>query len=337
MNALYPWQLASWQSLQELRSRMPNAILLRGAQGIGKFDLAMNFAQSLLCDSPLADGMACQSCAACHWFSENNHPDFRLIQSEALNTLDEIEEKTNAKKPSKEISVEQIRSLASFTNLSAHRGGYRIVIIHPAEAMNDNAANALLKTLEEPSEKLLFILLTHKPQQLLATILSRCLSLAIHTPSAAVSAEWLRQQGIGNSEQALAETGFSPLLALQWGETSEGNDERSQVLNALRQPAQLDALALAESLQRGSPVNIVHCLQQWCYDLASVKLTGVVRYFPEQSENLLKLSASISILNLLNYQKELQQARREAFHPLNLRLKFESLFLAYRQLFAKAG
>jgi len=337
MKKLYPWQTASWQTLQGLRARLPNAILLQGAQGIGKFDLAVNFAQSLLCEAPRADGLACQTCASCHWFLQDSHPDYRLIQSEALNAADEVEEKASAKKPSKEISVEQIRQLANFTNLTAHRGGYRIIVIHPAESMNTNSANSLLKTLEEPTDKLLFILVTHKPQQLLPTILSRCLSVPVATPSAEVGVAWLAQQGVSQPQNVLAASGFAPLLALQWQEAGEGAEERTQLLAALSQPSQLDALALAESLQRSVPVTIVHYLQQWCYDLESAKLTGVVRYFPKQAAVLHKLAEVISTMGLLSFQQELLIARKEAFHPLNARLKFESLLLSYRQLFAKSG
>ena len=126
------------------------------------------------------------------------------------------------KKPSREISVDQIRDLSSFANLSAHCGGYRIVVIHPAEAMNSNAANSLLKTLEEPTDKLLFLLVTHKPQQLLPTILSRCLSFAVHTPTREVGVAWLAEQGVKNPEHALAQTGFAPLQALGLGRVGRG-------------------------------------------------------------------------------------------------------------------
>lgn len=334
MNPLYPWQTESWQALQGLRARLPHALLLKGAQGIGKLDLALNFAKSLLCEKPTADGSACQECNSCHWFEQDSHPDFRLIQPDALTAAEDGEEKTGGKKPSREISVDQIRDLSSFANLSAHCGGYRVVVIHPTEAMNNNAANSLLKTLEEPTDKLLFLLVTHKPQQLLPTILSRCLSFTVHTPTREIGAAWLAQQGVKNPEHALAQTGFAPLQALDWAESGEGAEERSILLAALRQPAKLDALALADSLQRSAPVHVIHCLQQWCHDLASAKLAGAVRYFPEQTGEIVKLAGSVSALELMRFQKELLGARRAAFHPLNPRLLLESLLLSYLQLFA---
>ena len=334
MTALYPWQNESWLALQGLRARLPHALLLKGAQGIGKLDLALNFAQSLLCENPTADGLACQECNSCHWFEQDSHPDFRLIQPDALAAAEDGEEKSSGKKPSREISVDQIRDLSSFANLSAHCGGYRIVVIHPAEAMNSNAANSLLKTLEEPTDKLLFLLVTHKPQQLLPTILSRCLSFAVHTPTRDVGVAWLAEQGVKNPEHALAQTGFAPLQALGWAESGEGAEERGLLLAAIRQPAKLDALALADSLQRSAPIYAIHCLQQWCHDLASAKLAGSVRYYPEQAAEIIKLASGVSSMALMRYQKELLEARRAAFHPLNPKLFMESLLLSYRQLFA---
>ena len=334
MKQLYPWQTESWLALQGLRNRLPHALLLKGAQGIGKLDLALNFTQSLLCEKPMTDGMACRQCSSCHWFEQESHPDFRLIQPDALTAAEDGEEKPGGKKPSREISVEQIRNLSGFVNLSAHCGGYRVVIIYPAEAMNHNAANSLLKTLEEPTDKLLFLLVTHKPQQLLPTIISRCLGFIVHTPTREVGAAWLAQNGVKNPGHALAQTGFAPLQALDWAESGEGAEERSILLAAIRQPARLDALALADSLQRSAPVHVIHCLQQWCHDLASAKLAGAVRYFPEQAETLIKLAGSVSPLALMRFQKKLQEARRAAFHPLNPKLLLESLLLSYRHLFA---
>lgn len=333
MKQLYPWQTESWQALRNLRGRLPHAVLLKGAQGIGKLDLALNLAQSLLCDSPTTDGMPCGNCDSCRWFEQESHPDFRLVQPDALSTSDEIEAKAGSKKPSREISVDQIRALSGFANFSAHRGGYRVVVVYPAEAMNNNAANSLLKTLEEPTDKLLFLLVTHKPQQLLPTILSRCLAFPVATPSKEAGIAWLTQQGVKDPAQALAQTGFAPLQALGWAESGEGADERNTLLEAIRQPSKMDALALAEKLQRGIPVHIIHCLQQWSHDLTSAKLAGSVRYFPEQSKVLEKLAQSTTTPALLRFQKELQEARRAAYHPLNPRLFLESLLMSYRQLF----
>jgi len=332
MKELYPWQNELWQRLQGLRGRLPNALLLKGAEGIGKLELAMDFAQSILCEAPLASGMACLSCPSCHWFSQESNPDFRLIQPDALATTEDAPEKESGKKASREISVDQIRALSTFVNLSAHSGGYRVVLIHPAEAMNNNSANALLKTLEEPTDKLLFILISNKPQQLLPTILSRSLSFAVPMPSRELSVAWLKQQGVDYPEALLAQTGFAPLLALQWAGEGEGNDERKLMLEAIKQTSRFDALALAEQLQRAAPVHVIHFLQQWCYDLASYKLAGTIRYNAQQSDLIKNISKSMPLQALLRFVKELQTAKGQAFHPLNPKLLFESLLLSYQQL-----
>ena len=332
MKELYPWQLETWQRLQGLRDRLPHALLLKGAEGIGKLDLALDYAQSILCATPLASGMACLSCPSCHWFIQETNPDFRLIQPDALAAAEDAPEKEGSKKASREISVDQIRALTSFVNLSAHSGGYRVVVIHPAEAMNNNSANALLKTLEEPTDKLLFILVTHKPQQLLPTILSRSLSFVVPMPSHDLSISWLKQQGIDDPALLLAQTGFAPLLALQYAGEGSVTEEHKLILAAIKQTARFDAIALADQLQRAAPVNVIHFLQQWCYDLASYKLTGVIRYYPQQIDYVKSISSSVSLQPLLRYIKELQAAKGVAFHPLNPKLLFESILLAYQQL-----
>jgi DNA polymerase-3 subunit delta' len=221
--------------------------------------------------------------------------------------------------------------LADFFGMSAHQGGRRVIIVHPAEAMNTNAANALLKSLEEPPAGLLFILVTHKPQQLLPTILSRCLSFALPSPDAVSATSWLAGQGVKNPADSLAASGFAPLQAVQLLEQT-GGDERDKLLRGVRQPAAMDVFALAETLQKTEQVLVVQWLQQWCYDLAAMKLAGKLRYHPGEEAAIGSLIASVSPLNLARMQKYLQTAKREAQHTLNPKLFFESLLLVYRQL-----
>ncbi len=329
MNNIYTWQENDWARLQELRKRPPHGLLFKGSKGIGKFDLAMNFARSLLCQQPDEAGFACGQCPSCHWFSQGSHPDFRLLQPEAL-SLDG-EETESGKKPSKQISVDQVRGLTEFSGMSAHQGGRRVVVIHPAEAMNTNAANALLKNLEEPPPGMLFILVSHRPQQLLPTILSRCLSFALPAPDAASSTRWLAQQGVKNPAEALAASGFAPLQAAQLGEQL-GSEERDKLLRAVRQPAALDVFALAEALQKTEQVVVVQWLQQWSYDLSAMKLAGKLRYHPGEEAAVKKLVESVAPLNLARLQSYLQGAKREAQHTLNPKLFMESLLFSYRQL-----
>lgn len=332
MKEIYPWNQKAMRNLHDMRAHLPNALLIKGAAGIGKMDLALNFAQSLLCENPDQEGLPCCECTSCHWFDLDTHPDFRLVQPDALTVTEDGGEKEVGKKPSREISVDQIRELANFANLSSHLGGYRVILIHPAESMNKNSANAVLKTLEEPTDKLIFILVTHKPQQLLPTIISRCLSFTVNTPNFTVGSEWLKQHGVVNSEKLLAQAGFAPLQALNLAEDEVGAEDRNLLLSTIQRPGQMDALFLAEKLQKTTPVQVIQSLQQWCYDLVSAKLTGKVRYFPDHFEVLKKLSTHISPMQILGYLRELDTAKREAFHPLNPKLQFESILLSYKQM-----
>ena len=337
MNNIYPWQENDWLRLRELRKRPPHGLLFKGSKGVGKLDLAMQFAQSLLCEHPNESEFSCEQCSSCHWFAQGSHPDFRLLQPEVL-SLDAEEsddfKSASGKKPSKQISVEQVRGLADFSGMSAHQGGRRVVIIHPAEAMNSNAANALLKNLEEPPQGLMFILVSHKPQQLLPTILSRCLSFALSAPDAESAARWLAEQGVKNPAEALAASGFAPLQAVQLDEQL-GSEERNKLLYAVRQPAALDVFALAEALQKTEQVVVVQWLQQWGYDLSAMKLAGRLRYHPGEEAAIRKLVEPVAPLNLARLQGHLQNAKREARHTLNPKLFMESLLLAYRQLMLK--
>jgi DNA polymerase-3 subunit delta' len=330
INNINPWHDNEWGRLQSLRKRLPNGLLFKGGQGIGKLDLALRYAQSLLCESPNGSQFACGACPSCHWFSQGSHPDFRFLQPEILSEGGGVKP-ASGKKPSKQISVNQIRGLSDFFGMTAHQGGKRVLILHPAEAMNTNAANALLKNLEEPPQDLLIILVSHKPQQLLPTILSRCQSFAISTPDATSAIRWLKEQGVAEPDKAFAASGFSPLLALQLAE-QVSSDERKKLLRAVSQPDTLDAFSLSETLQKTEQVLVVQWMQQWCYDMTAIKMAGRLRYHPGEESAITKLVKPVSALNLSRLQSYLKTAKRESQHTLNPKLFFESLLLTYRQL-----
>ena len=129
-NKLYPWQTAIWQQLYQNRDHLPHAILLHGRAGIGKYDFARYFSQSLLCTNSDQQSHACGQCPSCHWFKEESHPDFRLLSPEQ--EVEPDEEGVSVKKTKKktQISVLQIRDLSSFLSLSSHHsGGSRVVLI----------------------------------------------------------------------------------------------------------------------------------------------------------------------------------------------------------------
>jgi DNA polymerase-3 subunit delta' len=204
MSALLPWQHASFLSFAQRRQqgRLPHAYALTGANGSGPGELAAAIAASLLCLEPGASGVACGACAGCALRLSGNHPDLSRV-----GLLDK----------KKQIGIDQIRSASASLSARPQRGGWQILIVDPADAMNGAAQNALLKTLEEPASDTVLLLVAHDVGRLLPTIRSRCQRLDLPAPDAASSIAWLQTQGIAAAEaadaQALLDAG--PLALLQ--------------------------------------------------------------------------------------------------------------------------
>jgi DNA polymerase-3 subunit delta' len=321
----YPWHQASLDALLKRKERLPHALLLRGTQGIGKLALAETLAQALLCEHPARDYRACGKCAACGWMEQRSHPDLRRLEPEALGETPEAEEGRD-RKASQEIRVEQVRAVADFVNVTSHRGGAKIVLIHPAEALNVNAANALLKSLEEPPPRTYFLLVAHRWHQLLATVKSRCQHVALPPPPAAMARDWLRQQGLHEPELALAQAGGAPLLAGRFDE--EYWRQRGQFLKAIADRS-FDPLGTAERLRDLEPAPLVAWMQKWSFDLAWHKVTGEVRYNPDFAAGIAHIAGGLDLLEALRFHRQMVRLQRTVSHPLNARLFLEQLLLTY--------
>lgn len=331
---IYPWQSRVWQRVSGMRARMPHALLLQGRSGIGKMDFAVRLAQSLLCDQPLPDHRACGVCQGCNWFEQGNHPDFRLLEpGEADSGADEDAVAARSARKS-QISVDQVRELADFLGLSSHRAGLRVVLIHPAEALNVASANALLKMLEEPPPGVVFTLVTHQPQRLLPTIRSRCHALDMPIPAMQVAEEWLASKGVAQAPQRLAYAGGAPLLVLQ-GDAVE-NQHLWDLLGLLSQGGEVDPFVVAGICARSGMVDATTALQKWLYDLFHVRMTGQVHYHVQHLQSLQALAKKVDLDRLLDFQRILREAGRHARHPLNVELQMESLMVQYVQLFSRA-
>jgi DNA polymerase-3 subunit delta' len=197
----YPWQDGLWQQLAG-RAQHAHAYLLHGPAGIGKRALAERLMASLLCQAPVASG-GCGECKSCLLLRAGSHPDNYVLEPEEAD---------------KAIKVDQVRDLVSFVVQTAQMGGRKVVLIEPVESMNINAANALLKSLEEPSGNTVLLLVSHQPSRLLPTIKSRCVQQACPLPSEAMSLQWLGQALPDSSDEERVElltlAAGSPLAAV---------------------------------------------------------------------------------------------------------------------------
>lgn len=311
--------------VQTLAHARSHALLVQGPMGVGQFDMGLVLAQSWLCESPQGSGLACGRCSSCHLFHGGTHPDFQVLVPDALRerlglSSDEGdsgkdgEGKASKAKPSREIKVEAVRQMLSFAQTTTARGRAKVVLIYPAEALNTVAANALLKTLEEPGGLLRFVLASAAPQALLPTIRSRCQSVNLGLPAHEQALTWLQQQGVVDAEVLLRATGGRPQEALQWAE--EGVQAQAWVQLPLRL-SKAEAAAVSDW-----PVpRAIDALQRIVNDLLRRVHGAPAIYFPESALPKVRQAAPLH-----DWAEQLKQAARHADHPLNSGLFMESLF-----------
>ncbi len=334
---IHPWNASLFRHLTSDPEHMPHALLLHGPAGVGKLDLAVELARWALCQEPTPDG-ACAVCDACNWFDQGNHPDFRRVEPIEPDAGEAGEGESNDSAPARKtpkkggrvIRVEAVREITKFLNLSAHRGGWRVALIHPAEFMNPAAANALLKTLEEPPARVLLLLVSHQSGRLPPTVISRCRMVAVPAPRRDTALAWLRAAGLPDPEPPLAEAGGAPLAALGYAEP-ERAARREAFLDLLAQPRRLDACQAAQTFQ---PVlaEAWGWLTRWVHDLLAQRLAGQTHYFPPRADAIARIAAVSGLADLLALQRELALAGRWLRHTLNAQLLLESWLIRYSEI-----
>ncbi len=259
-----PWLQAAFKQFgQQLAGgRQPHAILLSGAAGLGKLELAREMAAALLCLQPGAgtpgsdhDYSACGQCRSCQLFRGGAHPDFRYLtfipkdKSEELRTV---------------IIVDQVRELISSMQLTNGLSPRKVALIYPAEAMNRNAANALLKTLEEPAGEVVLLLVSHDSSRLSATIRSRCQAIYIRSPAPSEALDWLEQTAAVDrpaAQLALQAASGSPLQALELMKQGRVKEFRQLLESLQRISKDVEAIAPAyDQLSRLEPAELWHWL-----------------------------------------------------------------------------
>lgn len=277
-----PWQGTQWDRINSLHQagKLPHALLLRGPAGTGKVAFAQAMAQRMLCAQP-ADGLACGQCKYCLLFTANTHPDFFVAQPE---------------EGSRTIKVDLIRDLITFASKKAQFEGYRVVLVQPAETMNVNASNALLKCLEEPGGNTLIMLVSHQPSQLLPTVRSRCQSVEFPVPDIGFALPWLAEttQNETTAKRLLSLAGGCPMKAasLATGDWQKQREHTFELWVGLQQK-KMNMVEVAEALAKYPLVDVMEWLAGWYVDIARLTLNpGAPLLDEEKRERLLPMASA---------------------------------------------
>lgn len=325
---------SQWRELLSLGlERLPHALLLTGAAGLGKRQFADQLVRLMLCERIVTSGLVpscCGDCDGCRWLASSSHPDVRYVSPDN-DDGDDAEAVSNSaegkgaeaaapssikakpkKRANSSIKVAAIRALEEFVFVGSHRQGRRVIFVTDADAMNNIAANALLKVLEEPPANVYFILITSRPDRLLRTLRSRCRQLGFVRPQPAAAIDYIRSLGLPKgSEALLALAGGAPLQVARWHETGQ-IDGLKTLLQTFQNPG-TNPLILAgrwdDLLKKDGNLRmefLVEAVQRWTVDAA------------------LKSSAQLDS-GAFGGWRGLLQCRRAATHPLNQLLFLEEL------------
>jgi len=292
--------------------RMPHALLIHEAPGAGGEWLATWAAQLVLCQRGAQ--APCGACAACRRVWAQQHPDLAWVRPA---------------EDSQQIRIEQVRDLAADLALTSHAGGYKVGIVTPAEALNRFAANALLKTLEEPPARTLLVLVTTQPSRLPATVLSRCQRLRVRAPARAEGVAWLTAlRGAGDWNAALEVLGEAPMLAARAEplEVAQIAAEARDTLEGLARGS-ADPVAAAERWARAELPLRLRCFENWLTEhIRRRERDGAFLTEVRAAPYLPAGDAFLNIRALFGLLDEVRELRATLDVPLNRGLALEALF-----------
>ncbi len=318
-----PWLTQPLASV--LDKHRGHALLVHGNDGVGMLPFALTLAQAWLCESEARGPAAlrpCGRCGSCHLVQSHLHPDLQVLMPEVLRRqhawlrVDDKPEGDDKRKPSKQIRIAEVRSVIDWVFKTSARGRGKVVVLHPAEALNVQAANALLKTLEEPPPGTRLVLTTSDPALLLPTVRSRCQHVRLAAPPAAEAQAWLAEQGVVQGDVLLAASSGRPLDA--WA-LSQGGVQAEQ-WRAL--PAAV-ARGQAGALQGWPLPRVLDALHKLCHDAMAAASGATPRYFPPGS-----VPAGASMAALSAWSLELGRVTRHDDHPWNEGLMLDALLAA---------
>ncbi len=323
---LYPWLEPCRDSIASTldQGRLPHAILLTGQQGMGKAVFAGILANMLLCQKPSKNHEPCGTCPGCVQLKAGTHPDFYRI--EFL-----VDEKTG--KESKEIKIGQIRELTEKLALSSHHGGYKVAVLNPADAMNINASNSLLKTLEEPSDNTVLVLVCTQPARLPATVRSRCQQIRIETPDKDEALRWMTAQGHGETAATYLDLALgAPLEALKQAQTEsiEARREHFASLVGILE-GRVSPLTVAQAWAKDEDMQGIRWMRDWLMDLLRICMTGDnsrVRS-TDLADGLASLARRLDSKVLFSELERINRTLRLTASSLNRQLLTEDILLAW--------
>lgn len=323
LNPILPWQQHNWEHLASYinQQRIPQGLLINGRKGLGKYQLAMQFSQALLCTARLENGWFCGHCHSCVLFQAGTHPDFIQVTPE--------EDK-------KIIGIDAIRQLITRLTLKPQFESYRVVLINPADQMNNNAANGFLKCLEEPNERTCILLLTEKPAKLPATIASRCQKLAVTIPSSAIAKNWLHQQKITeNSEVLLSLAQGAPLLAKQYAHEAILKNRLECFNDWLKvAKAELNPIILAEQWHKQEVTRLMFWQISWITDMIKSRYSpeNGNLYHADLKNSLQDLALQLNLKSLYKFYDLLLSSQQKIETQINKQLMFEELLIQWAKL-----
>jgi DNA polymerase III subunit delta' len=307
-----------------LSSSRGHATLVHAAPGIGAFEFALELARGWLCESRGRDApIACGHCGSCRLIDGRVHPDLFVLLPEAQRRSrgwplagDKPDGDDGKRKPSRQIRVDEVRSLIDWSHKTAARGQGKVALLHPAEAINTIAASALLKTLEEPAPGTRIVLTAADPALLLPTVLSRCQRFRLPAPDSVTAARWLADRGTANPQALLAAHNGRPLDALASAQAGIDAAAWAALPRAV-------AAGQAAALAGFGVAQAVDALHKLCHDALAASVGALPRYFG--SADLPDLRSGTALPALLAWARELDRVARDAEHPWNEPLLLEAL------------